>query len=78
MLHLTAQNTEIRRSFYVFAGAPVPGMQRPGRETSHSSPTSSAVRMDVPIPLPAHFRVYTQLLVVNLKEFAGQPISPII
>ena len=55
----------------------IPGMQRPGRETSHSSYSSSAVRMDVPIPLPVHFRVHSQLLVVILKEFAGQPIGPI-
>jgi hypothetical protein len=53
----------------------IPGMQRPGRETSHSSPSTSAARMDVAIPSPAHFRVYTQLLVVNLTEFAGQPIG---
>jgi len=55
----------------------IPGMQRPGRETSRPSPSSSAVIMGVPIPSPVHFWVYTQLLMVNLKEFVGQPISPI-
>jgi len=56
----------------------IPRMQRPGLVTSHLFPSSSAVRVDVPVLLHAHFRVYTQLLVVNVKEFAGQPIGPII
>jgi len=55
----------------------IPGMQRPRRETTHSSPSSSAVIMDVHIPSPAHFWVYTQLLVVNLTEFVGRPNGPI-
>jgi hypothetical protein len=55
----------------------IPGTQWPGRETIHSSPSSSAVRMDVAKPLPALCWVYTQRVVVdcvwNVMAHAQKP-----
>ena len=48
----------------------IPGMQRPERETSHSSPSRFEVRMDIAVPLPALFWVYTQrVVVISYRNF---------
>jgi hypothetical protein len=48
----------------------IPEMQRSGRKTSHSSPSSFEVRMDVTIPLPALFWVYMQrVVVISYRNF---------
>jgi hypothetical protein len=54
----------------------IPGMQRPGHETSYSSPSSFEVRMDVAIPLSALFWVYTQRVVVISYRIFGTTYRP--